>query len=102
MLMQGVVIWYSRQDFRAIIWCDDSRDLGLARGPTAWRNPMIEVEVGDAVAFRAEKRGGERQCRDIHLIETQAAPSLTATMLTKTHPLPVSRIPLLHLCSSRD
>lgn len=102
MSMHGVVIWYSRQEFRAIIWCEDSKELGIASGPTAWRNPMVRVDVGDVVAFRAEMRGPDRLCRDIQVVEPQAAPTLPAAMLAKAHPAPVSRIPLLHLCSSRD
>ncbi|MDO8882258.1 MAG: hypothetical protein U0934_10510 [Pseudotabrizicola sp.] len=102
MSMHGVVIWYSRQDFRAIVWCEDSKELGIASGPTAWRNPMVAVEVGDIVGFRAEMRGSDRLCRDLHVVETQVAPSLPATVLAKAQTPPVSRIPLLHLCSSRD
>ena len=102
MSMHGVVIWYSRQEFRAIIWCEDSKELGIATGPTAWRNPMVEVATGDVVSFRAEMRGSDRLCRDIQVIACQAAPTLPAAMLAKAQTPPVSRIPLLHLCSSRD
>ncbi|MDR7126886.1 hypothetical protein [Pseudotabrizicola sp. 4114] len=102
MTMHGVVIWYSRQEFRAIIWCEDSKELGIASGPTAWRNPMVSVAIGDMVAFRAEMRGSDRLCRDIQVVEGQAAPTLPAAMRAKTKTPPVSRIPLLHLCSSRD
>lgn len=100
--MHGVVIWYSRQEFRAIIWCEDCKELGIASGPTAWRNPMVEVAVGDVVAFRTEARGGDRLCRDVQVVEQQVAPSLPATVLAKTQTPPRSGIPLLHLCSSRD
>ncbi|MFN4155974.1 MAG: hypothetical protein ACK4HF_15090 [Paracoccaceae bacterium] len=102
MSMHGVVIWYSRQEFRAIVWCEDSKELGLASGPTAWRNPMVSVQVGDIVAFHAERRGTERLCRDIRVVERQAAPTLPAAMLAKAQTPHVSGIPLLHLCSSRD
>lgn len=100
--MQGVVIWYSREDFRAIIWCEDSRELGVAGGATAWRNPMVEVAVGDVVAFRAELRGRDRLCRDVRVVESQVAPALPDTMLAKAQSPAVSRFPLLHLCSSHD
>ncbi|NEX45504.1 hypothetical protein [Pseudotabrizicola algicola] len=102
MTMNGVVIWYSRQEFRAIIWCEDSKELGIASGPTAWRNPMVAVEVGDVVAFRVERRGHDRICRDIQVVDAQAAPTLPAAMLAKAHTPPVSGNRLLHLCSSRD
>lgn len=102
MPMNGVVIWYSRQDFRAIIWCEDSKELGIAGGPTAWRNPMISVEVGDCVSFRPEMRGTDRMCRDVRVIQSQAAPSLPAVMLARTQRATVSPNRLLHLCSSRD
>jgi hypothetical protein len=49
--MNGVVIWYSKKDFRAVIWCEDSKELGIATGPTAWRNPMAPVEIGDFVSL---------------------------------------------------
>ena len=81
MSMHGVVIWYSRQEFRAIVWCDDSKELGIASGPTAWRNPMVAVEVGDIVSFRAERRGKDRLCRDLQVVESRAAPTLPATVI---------------------
>jgi hypothetical protein len=102
MSMHGVVIWYSRQEFRAIIWCEDSKELGIAGGPTAWRNPMVDVSVGDIVVFRAEMRGSERLCRDVQVVESQAAPSLPATVRAKAQTPQKPKIPLLHLCSSRD
>jgi hypothetical protein len=100
--MHGVVIWYSRPEFRAIIWCEDCKELGIAGGPTAWHNPMIPIEVGDCVAFRVERRGKERLCRDVHVVESHAAPDLPQTMRTTAQARAVSRNPLLHLCSSRD
>ncbi|MDO9640329.1 MAG: hypothetical protein Q7J44_17480 [Pseudotabrizicola sp.] len=102
MSMHGVVIWYSPSSFRAIIWCDDSKELGIASGATAWRNPMLEVQVGDVVAFRTERHGSDRLCTDLHVVESRAAPSPRAEMLAKAETHPVSGIPLLHLCSSRD
>ena len=102
MSMHGVVIWYSRSEFQAIIWCEDSKELGMAGGPTAWRNPMVQVDVGDCVAFRVEMRGRERLCRDVHVVECQAAPNLPAAVRAKAQSTPVSKNPLLHLCSSRD
>lgn len=101
MSMRGVVIWYSRSDFRAIIWCEDSKDLGIASGPTAWRNPMVKVEIGDCVAFRTEQRGRDRLCRDIHVIEVQSAPHLPEAVLA-ARPKAIVQNPLLHLCASRD
>ncbi|TGD42239.1 hypothetical protein EEB11_14825 [Pseudotabrizicola sediminis] len=100
--MQGVVIWYCRREFRAIIWCEDSKELGIATGATAWGNPMLDVQVGDVVAFRAEQRGTDRLCRDLHVVQRQAAPSLPATMMANAQTRPISGNPLLHLCSSRD
>ena len=101
--MRGVIIWYSRQDFSAVIWCEDSKDLGIATGPTAWRNPMAEVEIGDFVAFRVSDVGFERHCKDIHLLEARQAPALPHSILKPTPLIPVkTRIPLLHLCASRD
>jgi len=101
--MQGVVIWYSKADFQAIIWCEDSKDLGIASGPTAWRNPMATVEIGDAVAFRIGGPGDARRCTDVHLIASSVAPALPDSIRT---PLPSphfrTRNRLLHLCASRD
>jgi hypothetical protein len=101
--MRGVVIWYSKQDFRAVIWCEDSKDLGIASGPTAWRNPMMDVEIGDFVAFSVHEAGAERRCKDIHLLEAQHAPGLHSSILHPMSSIPTkTRNPLLHLCSSRD
>ncbi|MEF3047335.1 hypothetical protein [Pseudotabrizicola sp. L79] len=117
----GVVIWYSRVDFKALIWCEDSGALAFATGPTSWRNPMVEIAVGDCVAFVAEEAGRERKCRDIHLIAAQMAPDLPLSIQqgrgnTPTPPPQLSLCstggvaqpaankgnPLLHLCASRD
>lgn len=102
MSMHGVVIWYARQEFKAIIWCEDSGAIGMATGATAWRNPMVDVAVGDFVAFRSEMRGGDRLCRDIQIIESQAAPTLSAAVRAKGNAPAASPNRLLHLCSSRD
>jgi hypothetical protein len=101
--MRGVVIWYCRAEFRAVIWCEDSKGLGIACGATAWRNPMNRVQVGDFVAFEAEPAGRDRKCRDIYTIEANAAPALPGTLQDLgTHALPVSQNRLLHLTASRD
>ncbi len=101
--MQGVVIWYSKADFQAIIWCEDSKDLGIASGPTAWRNPMNEVEIGDAVAFRLDPDGPDRRCRDVHIVASSVAPALPSSIRNARPPLPRSGANrLLHLCSSHD
>lgn len=101
--MQGVVIWYSRSDFQAIVWCEDSKDLGIVSGPTCWRNPMVTVEVGDYVGFRAEAGEAGRRCRDVHLIEPVAAPTLAESLLdTARKAVHRTKNPLLHLCARHD
>ncbi|MBN2630010.1 MAG: hypothetical protein JXR75_05680 [Rhodobacteraceae bacterium] len=105
MSMSGVVIWYSRKDFRAIIWCEDGEDLGVATGRSAWRNPLTDVSIGDYVMFRPQTIGRDRQCRDIELVEHGVAPSLPATLRHFSQGVArpkVSRNPPLHLCASRD
>lgn len=102
MSMHGVVIWYARQEFKAIIWCEDSGAIGIATGATAWRNPMVDVAVGDFVSFRCEVRGTDRLCRDIRVVEAQAAPTLPDAVRAKAHRPAVSPNRLLHLCASRD
>ena len=101
--MRGVVIWYSACAFQAVIWCEDSKELGIAVGPTAWRNPMATVEVGDYVSFDVVMAGTERRCRDVHLIEPMAAPTLVET-IERTTRSAVGKIrnPLLHLCVTHD
>ena len=99
--MQGVIIWYSKADFRAIIWCEDSKDLGVANGATAWRNPMVQVEVGDAVSFRLDAGPGERRCHDIELLETCAAPALHTSIQNTWPVMRTSRTNHpLHICVS--
>lgn len=101
--MHGVIIWYSKADFQAIIWCEDSKDLGIATGPTSWRNPMSGFEIGDAVYFRLDASTNERRCSDIHLVAPSVAPTLHTSI---RKPRAVTPKPeqnrLLHLCYSRD
>ncbi len=111
-MIHGVVIWYSRQEFKALIWCEDSGGLAIATGATSWRNPIGEVAVGDYVAFTPIACGRERKCRDIHLIAPQVAPDLPQAIMGRARPAtsetattPPERRkgnPLLHLCASRD
>lgn len=101
--MRGVVIWYSRVDFKALIWCEDSREIAVAKGATAWRNPMVPVDVGDFVSFVSLGGGTHRLCRDIQKIAAQVAPDLTASL--RAPHLPPKRNTQnrhLHLCQSRD
>ncbi len=101
--MQGVVIWYSKADFQAIIWCEDSKELGIVSGPTAWRNPMSMVEVGDVVAFRLDPSNSERRCSDVHVLAPAVAPYLHTSIQQSHHiPPPPNRNRLLHLCVSHD
>lgn len=100
--MQGVIIWYSRADFQAIIWCEDSKDLGIATGPTAWRNPMCVVDVGDAVTFRLDTANPGRRCTDVQLVATAAAPSLRASITPPRSAPKTSKNRLLHLCVTPD
>jgi hypothetical protein len=101
--MNGVVIWYSKKDFRAVIWCEDSKELGIATGPTAWRNPMAPVEIGDFVSFTLIPVGTERRCRELQVIESRRAPALPDSIRKPmAHIVAKTRNPLLHLCSSRD
>lgn len=126
-MIRGVVIWYSALEYKALIWCEDSGALAFATGPTSWRNPMVEIAVGDCVGFVAEAHGRERKCRDIHLIASQVAPDLPLTILpapsrgghlslcaspargiaTVIPETPAGRTaprgnPLLHLCATRE
>ncbi len=120
-MINGVVIWYSRLDFKALIWCEDSGALAFATGPTSWRNPMIDIAVGDCVAFEVEQAGRERKCRDVHLVAEQLAPDLSLALQAgaarSLAPAPKLALcatggagptkaergnPLLHLCASRD
>lgn len=126
-MLRGVVIWYQENGYKALIWCEDSGALAFATGPTSWRNPMVEISVGDYVGFSAETEGRERKCRDVHLIASQVAPDLPQSILAGTaqksgphqlggvgpvlslcaespHAVTATRTgnPLLHLCASRD
>lgn len=104
-MIRGVIIWYSRLEYKALIWCEDSGGLAIAAGATSWRNPMVEISVGDYVGFEAAPCGRERKCRDIHLIAAQIAPSLPDSIRNpdQTAPKPVlDGNRLLHLCYSRD
>lgn len=102
--MRGIVIWHSKIDFKAIIWCEDSQELAIAAGATAWRNPMLPFSVGDWVGF-SSKLGADnmRQCRDIYLIESQVAPGLPVSLMNRKQQVCAPRKNThLHLCSSRD
>ena len=100
--MQGVIIWYSRTDFQAIIWCEDSKDLGIAIGPTAWRNPMAMVEVGDVVTFSHAAAPHGRRCTDVHLVSPAAAPDLHRAIAKANNCAAPGRNRLLHLCATPD
>ncbi len=101
--MKGVVIWYSKQDLRAVIWCEDSQELGMALGPAAWRHPVTPVEIGDFVAFHVDGSGHDRRCHDIHVLERKAAPTLIGAIRDLGRRAKgISGNPPLHLCASRD
>lgn len=108
--MQGVIIWYSRADFQAIIWCEDCKDLAIASGPTAWRNPMSVVDIGDVVAFNVHPGGSERRCTDLRQVAPSVSPSLPDS-IRRQRSIPQSPVAvparssgnrLLHLCASHD
>lgn len=101
--MRGVIIWYSRIEFTALIWCEDSREIAVAKGATAWRNPMVPVDVGDYVSFISHESGSHRTCRDIQKVAAQVAPDLPTSLLAHQRaPRSGHENRHLHLCASRD
>ena len=123
--MRGVIIWYSEQDQRAVIWCEDSADLAIATDASAWRKGDAPVEIGDYVGFTSVITNSGRRCDDIHLIQSQVAPELVQRLRQSLPqaPRPTMKvvssqgrpahaprpaqirsgsIPLLHLAASQD
>ena len=103
-MLRGVVIWYQPSEYKALIWCEDSGSLAFATGPMSWRNPMVEISVGDCVGFIADSHGRERKCRDVHLIAPQVAPELPLAILGESvemhsDPVPQKKKPVLSLCA---
>lgn len=119
--MRGIVIWVSHDEFSALIWCEDSQEIAVAKGVMAWRSPMHRVAVGDYVGFSCRVSGEHRLCSDVHTIISQMAPDLAEMILSPpsaTAAPPVTPMAaaclsvagkgtgagnrLLHLCPSRD
>lgn len=116
-MMRGIVIWVSPDEYSALIWCEDSQEIAVAKGAMAWRNPMRPVTVGDYVGFSCRISGDHRQCSDVHTIVPQMAPDLAEMILSPssaaTTPMAAACLSisgqgrgtgnrLLHLCPSRD
>lgn len=96
--MRGVIIWFSEQDQNAVIWCEDSADLAIATGASAWRNDGALIEIGDYVGFTPVITNEGRRCEDVHLIQSQVAPELVQRLRRS---LPQTNRPKMKIVSSQ-
>jgi hypothetical protein len=79
--MLGLVLWYSTEKRKAIIWCDDCDKLAYASSTDINLNESEALEVGDLVSFNIVTFGDFRGCTNLKLVDAQNAPEISRSLL---------------------
>ena len=89
--MNGVVLWSCLRTRRAIIWCDDHRQLAYAKGAAGFAPGARFPETGDLVAFTATQGAEVRHASAVRVIGPGTFPHLDRLLLGQA-PAPAPRL----------
>lgn len=98
--MNGIVLWIDRAGHKAVIWCEDHKDMAIADDRTDAPEGFFEAtERGDLVRISFVADGPFRQCTAIELLRKQVCSGLDQRLLgSVTAPRPQRRVaPTLRL-----
>jgi len=77
----GVVIWVSAVQQTVMIWCEDGKDLAVARGNVANAARHALPDVGDLVEVSVNVFGKLRDCASLRIVDRAYFPGVAETLL---------------------
>lgn len=77
--MIGVVVWADTAKSKAVIWCEDQRDLAYYMQQEEVAD-AISLQKGDLVEFESRYESGVRMAGGVQVVEPSAEPSLAEVL----------------------
>ena len=74
--MYGVVLWSDHKDNKAVIWCEDHRNLAFFKKENGTEDRVEAFEPGDLVAFDLREENNLRLAVDPYVVAPHEFPSL--------------------------
>ena len=74
--MYGVVLWSDHKDSKAVIWCEDHRNLAFFKKDIGSDGCATDFEPGDLVAFDLREENNLRLAVDPYVVAPHEFPSL--------------------------
>lgn len=84
--MFGVVLWSSKDDHKAVIWCEDHGDLAFYNGSADSVFDGDALDAGDLIRFNLSEGRDMRLATDPQLIAEQHYPGLVDNLMAKGIP----------------
>ena len=78
--MYGVVLWSSKDDHKAVIWCEDHGDLAFYNGDGTSVFDGMTLDAGDLIAFNLSEGQDMRVATEPQLIAEQHYPGLAKNL----------------------
>ena len=73
--MIGVVVWADTAKSRAVIWCEDQRDLAYYLQQDVVSKPVV-LQKGDLVEFESHYESGLRMAAGVQVVDVNTRPGL--------------------------
>ncbi|MEZ5715430.1 MAG: hypothetical protein R3D85_09795 [Paracoccaceae bacterium] len=80
--MYGVVLWSSKEEDRAVIWCEDHGDLAFYDGSGESVFDGISLDAGDLVSFTVNEGREMRLATNPRLVAEQQYPGLADRLMS--------------------
>lgn len=74
--MNGIVLWSSQSQRKALVWCSDQGDLAYIISPRDVLHSNTIPVQGTAISFELEQMGNKRICKNVNVHHHGAAPDL--------------------------
>ncbi|MDU8926455.1 hypothetical protein RXV86_03565 [Alisedimentitalea sp. MJ-SS2] len=84
--MFGVVLWSSKDDHKAVIWCEDHGDLAFYSGAGENVFDGGGLDAGDLVRFKLSEGRDMRVVTNPQLVAEQHYPGLAESLASKRTP----------------
>ena len=78
--MIGVILWRSRDNGNAVIWCEDQGDLAFIDHQNKQLDGPQAYDVGDVVGFDLAEAENLRSAENIHRLQDEGAPHLVKSL----------------------
>lgn len=92
-MMYGVVLWSSKDEARAVIWCEDHGDLAYYDGAGESAFDGVSLDAGDLVSFSVSETRELRMASNPRLVAEGQYPGLADSLMMQESRPPQSAEP---------